>query len=55
MKYAVLMFSIHLYLLLCCKTLRFKASVLFGIPTLFDKSLIVLQLLMHPSNLIVND
>ena len=36
------------------KTLRFKASVLFGIPTLLDKSLIVLQLLMHPSNLIAN-
>ena len=42
-------------LVIMLKMLRFKASVLFGIPTLLDKSLIVLQLLMHPSNLIAND
>ena len=36
------------------KTLRFKSSVLFGTPTLFDKSLRVLQLPTHVSNLTVN-
>ena len=31
--------------------LRFKSSVLFGMHTLLDKSLTVLQLPTHPSNL----
>ena len=32
-------------------TLRFKSSVLLGMHTLLDKSLIVLELPTHPSNL----
>ena len=36
------------------KTLRFKISVLFGTYNLLDKSLIVLQLSSHLSNLIEN-
>ena len=36
------------------KTLRFKFSVLFGIHTLLDQSLPVLQLPTHLSNLIGN-
>ena len=34
--------------------LRFKSSVLFGIHTLLDNSLIVLQLPAHLSNLTAN-
>ena len=34
--------------------LRFKSSVLFGTHTLLDKSLRVLQLLTHLSNLTAN-
>ena len=36
------------------KTLRFKYPVLFGMHTLLDKSLIVLQFPTHLSNLIEN-
>ena len=36
------------------KTLRFKSSILFGRHTLLDKSLRVLQLPTHLSNLTVN-
>ena len=35
-------------------TLRFKSSALFGTHTLLDKSLRVLQLPTHQSNLTVN-
>ena len=35
-------------------TLRFKSPALFGTHTLLDKSLIVLQLPTHLSNLTVN-
>ena len=37
------------------KTCIFKSSVLFGIHTLLDKSLRVLQLLTHLSNLTAKD
>ena len=43
MKYALLMLSIHLFILIYLKTLRFKSIVLFGTHTLLDKSLIVLK------------
>ena len=36
------------------KTLRFKSSVLFGMHTLLDKSIRVLQLPKHLSNLTEN-
>ena len=36
------------------KTLRFKSSVLFGTHTLLDKSLRLLQLPTHLSNLTTN-
>ena len=36
------------------KTLRFKCPVLFGMHTLLDKSLRVLQLPTHSSNLTAN-
>ena len=36
------------------KKFRFKSSVLFGTHSLLDKSLRVLQVQTHPSNLTVN-
>ena len=49
------MFLIHLFLfLIYLLTLRFKSSVLFGTLTLLDKSLRVLQLPTHLSNLTAN-
>ena len=50
MIHAFLMFLIHLLL----STLRFKSSVLFGTHTLLDKSLRVLELPTHFSNLTEN-
>ena len=55
MKYALLMFSNHLFIpVIMLKTLRFESSVLFGIHTLLDKSVRVLQLPTHLSNLTEN-
>ena len=49
------MFLFHSFILvIMLKTIRFKSSVLFEIHTLLDKSLIVLQLPMHLSNLTKN-
>ena len=48
----LLRFFIHLVMML--NTLRFKSSVLFGIHILLDKSLRVLQVPKHLSDLIEN-
>ena len=52
MIYALLMFSIHLLIIL--NTLECKSFVLFGMYTLLDKSLRVVQLPAHLSNLTEN-
>ena len=44
MIHALLMLSIHLFILIYLKTLRFKSFVLFETHTLLDNSLIVLKL-----------
>ena len=44
MIHALLMLSIHLFILIYLKTLRFKSFVLFETHPLLDNSLIVLKL-----------
>ena len=55
MKYAFFSVSDSLIPVIMLNKLRFILSVLFGMHTLLDKSLIVLQLPTHISNLTEND
>ena len=54
--FALLMSLIYLFIpVIMLKALRFKSSVLFGTHTLLDKSLRVLQLPTHLSNLTASE